>query len=223
MDVKAIQAFTEQPEKYVLQYKNSEVSLLKRNVWTWITIHIGSFLGLFDRSTVTLANISQPIFRELSSSTLDPELLQKFYESVDYCILRWNYTHESKLPTKSASYRKTEFSTTLKSWLQETEMEVSKAAIALLEKMNPKGVVTGVFAAKYGDALFVRFDLTPIPHSFHSPKKSLPNLDKLFSSFIQGSSEGVTEWQKAQTIAHAIQLKISPNPDNTCQVEIALL
>jgi hypothetical protein len=93
MLVGKIDPFIFNHEDYLIQVKTVDgqqvLGVLKKGLWTWIKIHIGSLFGLFDRKSIQLSEVAKVALVQYPAEPILTSIL-------DYKIDWWNKQHPKK-------------------------------------------------------------------------------------------------------------------------------
>jgi hypothetical protein len=227
MNLTAINAFSKDPDNYLLQVNTvkgkTEFNVLKKGFWTWIKIHLGSRLRLFDRSTVSLSDIAKKVFKENELAGLKSD--QRFVEALDYKILHWNSRHDPKEAIEIADSKPVSLTRATPGKFQElfSLKEAYEVSDKILDKL-PKNLweYTSCDKSKQEIVLHLQRYWNWGTWGLKEKYSGLPNLEKVLSYLNEGSEEGRKELDKLAGTDLTFDLKISLVSPNQCQANITL-
>lgn len=229
-DSNSISSFINNPNQYLLQIKtvngNQQLRAIKKGLWTWIKIHIGSHLGLFDKNSIKFSNIANSILAKENIPGLPNE--NAFYDAFDYKIVKWNSRHSrfDGLATKNPHQLSFEINcqspSTFHNWLLKRDTEVSAEVI----KKIPNGCFSNVKTLELPEARNKLHCIKLTPYG-DIRYKGFPNLKKIVSYFNGEiiAQDGVSELKKVASLGKNLLVYFStPNnePQGQCRIQIVL-
>lgn len=236
MSIQAISAFAANPDNYILQLTSKQGTLqyhvLKKGIWTWIKIHVGSILRIFDKKSVLLSEIARNTFQNGHPRGLTPAQLQSFYDALDYKILRWRkrYPQANSIATKNFRPDKVVLklpSTQKFSWLYENEITATKSIGARLKTIPDHYFVETVNVQDFVATVNVQGSKIAkiVTLSFYKENfQGFPNLEKILP-FFNGDNfgEGLKEMQKIAGLKlKRCYLIVKEIQKDGCSVEIGM-
>lgn len=225
-----ISLFTDHYNDYLLQLKTTkegkkELGVIKKGIWTWLKIHIGSHLGLFDMSTIKLNEIAPYVIAN------DFDRPYKFYDLLDYKIIRWNARHpkiEEYIKTKTgaadpssvnSSEAQVNKSSPFHAWLEKARSEVIKE----VRKKLPQGCYTKVDILEGQNIHLIKLHPSLASRS-RSEFLGFPNPAKILLYFKGDYSDevGKAELEKADHLLQTLNITFGKDKTNADKVNVCV-
>jgi hypothetical protein len=229
MNLNSINSFIDNSDSYLLKVNNSQgtesLEVLKKNLWTWLKIHVGSRLGLFDKNTIQIDTVARYILAHKE------EIDEKLVQIVDVKIHKWNGKHShhiNPISTKSYAYTVRNDGNFSK-WISLKNGEISDKIIAKLPKNFFKDVKSSISENGRNEAVDVdapagkirTVTLNPTIYNC-SPSFVTPDLNKI-SQYLNGEiDDGQEELEKLARMQLPVSLTFYRDADNNMHSQIVI-
>ncbi len=204
MSVNPLSSFVAHPDDYLLQVKSvkgqQQLGALKKGIWTWLKIHLGSRLGLFDKSSLKLSEVAKYVLtKESLPEVKNPKA---FFDAFDYHIERWNSRHSKFEAISTKNEHPNSFQIKYQHPIKWVEMKEDNEVYREIMKKIPQHCFDKIDVEKLpaAEGNLRRVKLISSPLNTHIEKRGFPNLEKIASYLNGDTQDGAEELQKAASL-----------------------